>query len=151
MDHLDESLQQIHNTTWGLICPAETPEGQPVGLVKNMAILAHVTVGYEENFLLEQLAGMAGWCDTRELGRQIEEEETEITGVESSLGGQLAAAGRQRPEQTVHIIYSPGRGRGLGGGAQTAIVGETARRGGEPVCWCPPAAGGLRDVRAHGV
>lgn len=53
--------RQIHNTTWGLICPAETPEGQPVGLVKNMAILAHVTVGYEEEFLLEQLHRMDDW------------------------------------------------------------------------------------------
>ena len=45
--------RQIHNTMWGLICPAESPEGQTVGLVKNMAILAHVTVGYEEELLTD--------------------------------------------------------------------------------------------------
>jgi DNA-directed RNA polymerase II subunit RPB2 len=28
-----------------MICPAETPEGQSVGLVKNMALMCHITVG----------------------------------------------------------------------------------------------------------
>eukprot|EP00919_Chromeraceae_sp_WS-2016_P004171 GHVR01009985.1.p1 GENE.GHVR01009985.1~~GHVR01009985.1.p1 ORF type:complete len:586 (+),score=143.42 GHVR01009985.1:71-1828(+) len=37
--------RQLHNTHWGYVCPAETPEGQQVGLVKNLALLAHVTVG----------------------------------------------------------------------------------------------------------
>ena len=36
--------RKLHNTQWGFICPAETPEGQPVGVVKNLAYLAHVTV-----------------------------------------------------------------------------------------------------------
>ena len=37
--------RQLHNTHWGMICPAETPEGQAVGLVKNMALMCHITVG----------------------------------------------------------------------------------------------------------
>lgn len=37
--------RQLHNTHWGVICPAETPEGQAVGLVKNLALLAKVSVG----------------------------------------------------------------------------------------------------------
>eukprot|EP00918_Siedleckia_nematoides_P044416 GHVU01097145.1.p1 GENE.GHVU01097145.1~~GHVU01097145.1.p1 ORF type:complete len:890 (+),score=212.80 GHVU01097145.1:459-3128(+) len=37
--------RQLHNTHWGMICPAETPEGQAVGLVKNLALMAHVSVG----------------------------------------------------------------------------------------------------------
>jgi DNA-directed RNA polymerase II subunit RPB2 len=36
--------RQLHNTHWGLICPAETPEGANVGLVKNMTLLSHVTL-----------------------------------------------------------------------------------------------------------
>jgi len=36
--------RQLHNTHWGLICPAETPEGASVGLVKNMSLLSHVTL-----------------------------------------------------------------------------------------------------------
>lgn len=37
--------RQLHNTHWGFICPAETPEGQAVGLVKNLALMASVSVG----------------------------------------------------------------------------------------------------------
>eukprot|EP01050_Picozoa_sp_SAG11_P008853 SAG11_NODE_800_length_7121_cov_5.974366_1_plen_1226_part_00 len=37
-------MRQLHNTHWGMICPAETPEGQAVGLVKNLALMSHVTV-----------------------------------------------------------------------------------------------------------
>jgi len=33
-----------HNTQWGYICPAESPEGQSVGVVKNITYMAHVTI-----------------------------------------------------------------------------------------------------------
>ena len=36
--------RKLHNTGWGFICPAETPEGQPVGVVKNLSYLTHVTI-----------------------------------------------------------------------------------------------------------
>ncbi|AFZ81227.1 DNA-directed RNA polymerase II subunit, putative [Theileria equi strain WA] len=37
--------RQLHNTHWGMICPAETPEGQAVGLVKNLALMCYISVG----------------------------------------------------------------------------------------------------------
>ena len=37
--------RQLHNTHWGIICPAETPEGQSCGLVKNLTLMACVSVG----------------------------------------------------------------------------------------------------------
>jgi DNA-directed RNA polymerase II subunit RPB2 len=37
--------RQLHNTHWGLVCPAETPEGQACGLVKNLALMCSITVG----------------------------------------------------------------------------------------------------------
>ena len=36
--------RKLHNTTWGFLCPAETPEGQSVGLVKNLSYMTHVTI-----------------------------------------------------------------------------------------------------------
>ena len=36
--------RKLHNTQWGYICPAETPEGQNVGAVKNISYLAHITI-----------------------------------------------------------------------------------------------------------
>lgn len=37
--------RQLHNTQWGYACPAETPEGQAVGLVKNLSLMAFISVG----------------------------------------------------------------------------------------------------------
>jgi len=37
--------RQLHSTHWGMICPSETPEGQSCGLIKNLALMAVVSVG----------------------------------------------------------------------------------------------------------
>ena len=36
--------RKLHNTTWGYICPSETPEGGSVGIVKNISYMAHITI-----------------------------------------------------------------------------------------------------------
>jgi len=36
--------RKLHNTSWGFVCPAETPEGQSVGIVKNLSYMTHVTI-----------------------------------------------------------------------------------------------------------
>jgi len=36
--------RKLHNTQWGYICPAESPEGASVGVVKNITYMAHVTI-----------------------------------------------------------------------------------------------------------
>ena len=35
--------RKLHSTSWGFLCPAETPEGHSVGVVKNLSYLTHVT------------------------------------------------------------------------------------------------------------
>ena len=35
--------RKLHSTQWGVVCPAETPEGGSVGVVKNLSLCAHVT------------------------------------------------------------------------------------------------------------
>jgi DNA-directed RNA polymerase II subunit RPB2 len=37
--------RKLHPTQWGIVCPSETPEGGSVGLVKNLALGAYVTIG----------------------------------------------------------------------------------------------------------
>ena len=37
--------RQAHLSTWGILCPNETPEGVGCGLVKNLSVLTHVRVG----------------------------------------------------------------------------------------------------------
>ncbi len=46
---MDKSLKtvqprKLHCTQWGVICPYETPEGAPIGIVKNMALMCHITI-----------------------------------------------------------------------------------------------------------
>jgi DNA-directed RNA polymerase II subunit RPB2 len=36
--------RKLHNTCWGYLCPAETPEGQSVGIVKNLSYMTHITI-----------------------------------------------------------------------------------------------------------
>jgi DNA-directed RNA polymerase II subunit RPB2 len=36
--------RKLHNTSWGYLCPAETPEGQSVGVVKNMSYMSVITI-----------------------------------------------------------------------------------------------------------
>lgn len=45
--------RQLHNTHWGMICPAETPEGQACGLVKNLTLLTMVSIGVYTKSIIE--------------------------------------------------------------------------------------------------
>ena len=36
--------RKLHGTTFGFLCPAETPEGQSIGIVKNISYLTHITI-----------------------------------------------------------------------------------------------------------
>ena len=36
--------RKLHCTQWGVICPFETPEGGSIGIVKNMALMAQITI-----------------------------------------------------------------------------------------------------------
>lgn len=47
--------RQLHNSLWGMICPAETPEGAAVGLVKNLALMSYISVGSQPAPILEFL------------------------------------------------------------------------------------------------
>ncbi len=43
--------RKLHNSQWGYICPAETPEGHSVGVVKNMATTAIVSIASEPSLV----------------------------------------------------------------------------------------------------
>ena len=45
--------RDLHGTQWGRLCPFETPEGPNCGLVKNLALMSYVSVGIDENEILD--------------------------------------------------------------------------------------------------
>ena len=47
--------RQLHNSHWGMVCPAETPEGQACGLVKNLTLMALVSVGSDSTDIINML------------------------------------------------------------------------------------------------
>ncbi|CDY27413.1 BnaC03g64530D [Brassica napus] len=62
--------RQLHNSQWGMMCPAETPEGQACGLVKNLALMVYVTVGSAASPILAILSDLG----TENLGNGINTE-----------------------------------------------------------------------------
>lgn len=40
--------RSLQPSQWGMLCPADTPEGESCGLVKNLALMALVTTDEEE-------------------------------------------------------------------------------------------------------
>jgi len=45
--------RKLHNTTFGFLCCAETPEGQSIGVVKNISYMCHITIPTNSNSLYE--------------------------------------------------------------------------------------------------
>nr|XP_023025777.1 DNA-directed RNA polymerase III subunit RPC2 [Leptinotarsa decemlineata] len=44
--------RSLQPSQWGMLCPSDTPEGEACGLVKNLALMAHITTEVEEEPLI---------------------------------------------------------------------------------------------------
>ncbi|KAL5520388.1 RPC2 [Sanghuangporus baumii] len=42
----------LQPSQWGMLCPSDTPEGEACGLVKNLALMTHITTDVEEEPLI---------------------------------------------------------------------------------------------------
>lgn len=47
--------RKLHGTQWCIVCPAETPEGAPVGKVKNLALSATITCATDRQTVLDYI------------------------------------------------------------------------------------------------
>ncbi|CAB4402484.1 unnamed protein product [Rhizophagus irregularis] len=56
----------LQPSQWGMLCPADTPEGEACGLVKNLALMTHITTDDEEQ-PLRRLAFNLGIEDVNSL------------------------------------------------------------------------------------
>ena len=51
--------RSLQPSQWGMLCPSDTPEGESCGLVKNLALMTHITTEVEEGGIV-RLAFHAG-------------------------------------------------------------------------------------------
>lgn len=49
----------LQPSQWGMLCPSDTPEGEACGLVKNLALMTHITTDVEEEPII-RIAFMLG-------------------------------------------------------------------------------------------
>ncbi|XP_052242309.1 DNA-directed RNA polymerase III subunit RPC2-like [Dreissena polymorpha] len=40
--------RSLQPSQWGMLCPSDTPEGEACGLVKNLALMTHITTDHDE-------------------------------------------------------------------------------------------------------
>ncbi len=43
----------LQPSQWGMLCPSDTPEGEACGLVKNLALMTHITTDVEEQPIIK--------------------------------------------------------------------------------------------------
>ncbi|KAJ3124575.1 DNA-directed RNA polymerase III core subunit ret1 [Physocladia obscura] len=49
----------LQTSQWGMLCPSDTPEGEACGLVKNLALMAHITTDSDDT-MIRQLSFILG-------------------------------------------------------------------------------------------
>jgi DNA-directed RNA polymerase III subunit RPC2 len=77
----------LQPSQWGMLCPADTPEGESCGLVKNLALLAHVTID-EEPEPITRLCMDLGVEDVQALsGSEINSKATYLVFMNGSVIG----------------------------------------------------------------
>tara|TARA_B100000795_G_scaffold253626_1_gene223929 strand:- start:10 stop:3633 length:3624 start_codon:yes stop_codon:yes gene_type:complete len=81
--------RKLHNTQWGVVCPAETPEGSSVGLVKNLAIMTQVTGMTSSKPVFEKILAM-NLIELKDIG---DSEENKIKFNEISNYGKIFVNG----------------------------------------------------------
>jgi len=62
--------RDLHSTHWGRLCPNETPEGANCGLVKNLALMASVSVGADAEKIKRTLEFM-GVIRSKDVDEQL--------------------------------------------------------------------------------
>ncbi len=75
--------RELHPTQLGRLCPVESPEGQNCGLVKNLALLATLSIGVDEREVYDLLVNRLGVVPIREA------RERGVKGAKVFLNGRL--------------------------------------------------------------
>ncbi|XP_065164885.1 LOW QUALITY PROTEIN: DNA-directed RNA polymerase III subunit RPC2-like [Atheta coriaria] len=62
--------RSLQPSQWGMLCPSDTPEGEACGLVKNLALMTHITTEGDE-YPLIRLANNTGVLDINTVGGEF--------------------------------------------------------------------------------
>ncbi|KAJ3509908.1 hypothetical protein NLJ89_g4971 [Agrocybe chaxingu] len=77
----------LQPSQWGVLCPSDTPEGEACGLVKNLALMTHITTDVEEEPII-RLAFMLGVEDiSLTTGTEIYGPHTFVVNVNGTIIG----------------------------------------------------------------
>eukprot|EP01147_Barroeca_monosierra_P003679 gene3679-8343_t len=91
--------RSLQPSQWGVLCPSDTPEGETCGLVKNLALMAHVTVDVDET-PLTRVAFNLGVEELNTInGEELGHPETFIVFVNGNMIGFTRS-----PKHLVHSI-----------------------------------------------
>ncbi|KZO97551.1 beta and beta-prime subunits of DNA dependent RNA-polymerase [Calocera viscosa TUFC12733] len=84
----------LQPSQWGMLCPSDTPEGEACGLVKNLALMTHITTDVEEEPIV-RVAFMLGVEDINlATGPEIHHPDTFMVNVNGSIVGLTRQPGR---------------------------------------------------------
>ncbi|ODM98909.1 DNA-directed RNA polymerase III subunit RPC2 [Orchesella cincta] len=86
--------RSLQASQWGMLCPADTPEGEACGLVKNLALMTHITTEVEEQPILRLLYNL-GVEDAMLLsGEELHEPDVYTVYLNGSLVGIIRNFGK---------------------------------------------------------
>ena len=119
--------RSLHPSQWGMICPSDTPDGSSCGLVKNLALLAHVTTSQNEKSIINLCINLgAEDISTNPILNDDNDEKEEdelILGKNKSSKNSLIGIGDLSYNKNTFIIYVNGTPIGL-----TSIPNEFCKK-----------------------
>ncbi len=114
--------RSLQPSQWGMLCPADTPEGEACGLVKNLALLSHITTDEDDTNPIERLCRDLGVEDVRRMsGNELNSKDAFLV----FLNGLILGI-HLRPLQLVEDLRKMRR-RGLAGEFVSVYLHEEQR------------------------
>jgi DNA-directed RNA polymerase III subunit RPC2 len=114
--------RSLQASQWGMLCPADTPEGEACGLVKNLALLAHITTDEDDTQTIARLCRDLGVEDVcRMTGNEINSKQAFLV----LLNGLILGV-HTRPREMVRNLRIMRR-RGLAGEFVSVYLHEGQR------------------------
>jgi DNA-directed RNA polymerase III subunit RPC2 len=115
--------RSLQPSQWGMLCPADTPEGEACGLVKNLALLGHITTDEDDTGPIERLCRDLGVEDVHRMtGHEINSTQASLV----FLNGIILGAHTQPHRFVAHLREM--RRRGLGAGEFVSVYFHPEQR-----------------------